>query len=1089
MAVGGYGRRALLAMLLLDAGRVVATQRLIDGIYGDEPPAGVGNALQSQVSRLRAALGEAIENRPGGYRLAVDRDEVDVHRFERLAGQGREALAAGEAARAAALLREALGLWRGDALADVGEAPFAAAQVVRLEELRLGAMEDRVAADLVLGGHRDLVAELRELVAAHPLRERLTAQLMRALAADGRQADALAVYETARETLAESLGVDPGDELVAAHLAVLRGETSEESPGRVSRETSTRPTATHPGVSRETALPAQLTSFVGRESELALIAGRLRDSRLVTLTGPGGAGKTRLSIEAAGRFDGEVCFVPLAGVTDGVDLPQALLGALGLREVGLLTPTGPAQDPVSRLAAALAERPALLVLDNCEHLIEAAAGLVETLLTRCPSLRILATSREAFGITGETLCPVPPLALPPLGAATDGVADFPAVRLFVERAAAVRPTFSLDDEREAVLRICAALDGQPLALELAAARLRSLSAGEIADRLGPPPEVESGPPLRSSEMFRLLSRGSRTAQPRQRTLRGVIDWSWDLLTGPERVVLSRASVFAGGWTLEAAEAVCADPAPGARDGASLGAASGEPIDPGDVLDLVDSLVDKSLVVAHQPDGGGEARYRMLETIRSYGAERLAEADGTAAARRRHAAYFLDLAVTAEPRLRRAGQLDWLRRLSGDHDNLHAALHRCVADGDTATGMRLVAALSTYWLLRGSRYEGAVPARQLVTAVGPRAPEGLEEEFALCVMTAAPDVADQRELAEHLKSVRVTVERGPVRYPVMFLLWAPFAGVPDEETYVRQEAALALMETDPWFQALNHIGVAYQNWMVLGHADVVEREFTLARDKFRELGDRWGEALGSSHLASFLSVRGELPRAVRLIDEAMALADELEAVESRADLLCHRGHCRLRALDHDAACADFRAAADLARRIGTTEFLAVAHLGLAESARLRGELEEADRWCDRAAAESLPAWFAGDVSRTETLVCRGRLHAARGRRDRARACYREAYGAPQTDRNRPFTATVADAAAHLALLDGTPERAAELLGIARALRGMQVVAGPDAAVTEAAAREALGAEAYAAAHDRGAGLDAAGAYAALGRRLAEPDGAA
>ncbi|WP_241968658.1 BTAD domain-containing putative transcriptional regulator [Streptomyces sp. ICBB 8177] len=1087
MAVGGYGRRALLAMLLLDAGRVVPTQRLIDGIYGDEPPAGAGNALQSQVSRLRAALGEAIENQPGGYRLVVDRDEVDVHRFERLAGQGREALAAGEAERGAVLLREALGLWQGDALADVGEAPFAAAQVVRLEELRLGAVEDRVAADLALGGHRNLVAELRELVAAHPLRERLTAQLMRALLADGRQADALAVYETARETLAETLGADPGEELAAAHLAVLRGETPVREGGRVSRETTTFPTAAPTGVSRETAvLPAQLTSFVGRENELALIAGRLRDARLVTLTGPGGAGKTRLSIEAAGRFDGEVCFVPLAGVTDGVDLPQALLGALGLREVGLLTPTGPAQDPVSRLAAALAERPVLLVLDNCEHLIDAAAGLVGTLLTRCPSLKVLATSREAFGITGEALCPVPPLALPPLGAAADGLAGFPAVRLFVERAVAVRPTFSLDDEREAVLRICTALDGQPLALELAAARLRTLSAGEIADRLGPPPEVECGPALRPSELFRLLSRGSRTAQPRQRTLRGVIDWSWDLLTEPERVVLSRASVFAGGWTLEAAEAVCADPAPGAG-GAPAGTATSELIEPGDVLDLVDSLVDKSLVVAHQPDGGGGARYRMLETIRSYGAERLAEADGTDAARRRHAAYFLDLAVTAEPRLRRAGQLDWLRRLSAEHDNLHAALHRCVADGDTATGMRLVAALSTYWLLRGARYEGAAPARKLVTAVGPRAPEGLEEEFALCVMTAAPDVADQRELAEHLKSVRATVERGPARYPVMFLLWAPFAGVPDEETYVRQEAALALVEADSWFQALNHIGVAYQNWMVLGEADAVHREFTLARAKFCELGDRWGEALATSHLASFLSVRGELPRAVRLIDEAMALADELEAVESRADLLCERGRCRLRALDHDAACADFRAAADLARRIGTTEFLAVAHLGLAESARLRGALEEADRWCDQAMAESLPAWFAGDVSRTEALVCRGRLHAARGQRDRARECYREAYGARQTDRNRPFTAAVADAAADLALRDGAPERAAELLGIARALRGMEVVASPDAAATETAARETLGEEAYVAARDRGARLDAAGAYAALGQRLAEPGG--
>jgi DNA-binding SARP family transcriptional activator len=422
VTVGGRRLRALLALLLLDAGKVVTAERLIDGLYGGNPPGDAANALQSQVSRPRQLLrdqdrpGGPVESHPAGYRLAVQPDEVDARRFERLAAQGRRALAAGEAPRAAALLREALGLWRGPALADLEGLPFAQAQAVRLEELRVGAVEDRVEAELTLGGQPTLVAELEQLVAAYPLRERLRGQLMRALYAAGRQAEALAAFEEARRTLAEELGADPSAELAAVHLAVLRADPALAGPA--GREAAA-------GLGRQAAprrLPAQLTSFVGRAEEVGRVGKLLGEARLVTLTGPGGAGKTRLAIEAAGREPDEVCFVDLAPLGRGADVAPATLAALGLRDAGLLAPRapdggGPPPDVTWRLVAALADRRMLLLLDNCEHVVEAAARLSHRLLEACPTLRILATSREALGITGEALWPVPPLALPPPGTA------------------------------------------------------------------------------------------------------------------------------------------------------------------------------------------------------------------------------------------------------------------------------------------------------------------------------------------------------------------------------------------------------------------------------------------------------------------------------------------------------------------------------------------------------------------------------------------------------------------------------------------------------------------------------------------------
>jgi predicted ATPase/DNA-binding SARP family transcriptional activator len=1038
-AVGGPGRRALLAMLLLEAGRIVTVERLIDGLYGEDPPAGVANALQSQVSRLRSALRAPIENHPAGYRLAIPVDEVDVHRFERLSQQGRDALAAGEPARAAGLLREALGLWRGSALADVGDAPFAEPQVTRLEELRIAAVEDRIAAELALDAHRhlELVPELRELVAEYPLRERLRAQLMRALYSCGRQSEALRVYEEARRELAESLGADPGAELAEAHLAVLRGDHTG-----VSRETSAvRHTRAH-------TLPAQLTSFVGRNEELSRIGSLLGEARLVTLIGPGGAGKTRTAIEAADRYPGEACFVDLSALTDGGDVPQAVAGALGLREAGLLPPSGGGRDaagPLARLTAALADRDLLLVLDNCEHLVADAARFTAALLSACGAVRVLATSREALGITGETLCPLAPLP---------GTA---AARLFAERAAAVRPDFDPAGETEAVRAICVALDGMPLAIELAAARLRSLTAAEIAERLG------------REDRFRLLSRGSRTAQPRQQTLRGVVDWSWDLLTDDERALLRRASVFAGGWTLAAAEDVCAD---------------GDGIDANDVLDLIDSLVEKSLVVAYRPDADGSAslRYRLLETIRAYGAERLAEAGEGETLRRAHAEYFIGLALTADHYMRRAEQVHWLRVLAADHDNLHAVLRRAVAAGDTARALRVIAALSSYWLLRGVRYEGAVPARQVLAAIGPKAPEGRDEEYALCVLAAVSDLPDPDEYAEHVAAAAAILEQiGRIsrRYPVLTVIWAPFAGVPEDTAAANEllDAFLAA-EDHPWLRALARIGASFQKWLVEVDADAAEREVGQALSSFRELGDRWGIITSLSVLSDISGHRGDLARAIALTDEALALATELDALQDMAELLSQRAAFGVRAGQHESARADGLRAAELARRAGTPEFAARAHLGLAESARLRGDLSEARRLCERALTECPAGYFSSNSTRVAVLGALIRIAVAQGDAVRARTYYPEAVSLDHA-RYMPLAgAVVAETFAGLALLEGDPRRAAELLGVCRALREGDLLADSDALSTADGARAALGEAAYEAAFARGATLGREQALQAL-----------
>ncbi|MFH8622656.1 ATP-binding protein [Streptomyces vietnamensis] len=787
-AVGGPKVRALLARLLLDAGRIVPVERLVDGLYGDEPPAGAQGALQAQVSRLRRALppGVTVEFTPAGYRLAVE--DVDVLRFEALAREGARAGAAGDPGRAAGLLREALGLWRGPALADVRDAPFAAGQAARLDALRLDAVEEWAAAELTVGGDPMLlVRELEWAIREQPLRERLRGLQMRALGAAGRQAEALAAYEEVRAALAEELGADPSPELSAVHLELLRGT---EAP------------RTFPP------LPAPLTDFVGRERERERLAALVAAARLVTLVGPGGAGKTRLALEVGGGLPGEVRFVDLGAVSASAEVAEAFATALGVRDA-------------ARLETALAGRPVVLIVDNCEHVVAETAVLVRRLLAACPALRVLTTSREALGITGESLLP--------LGALESAAAE----ELFVRRGAAVRPGFT---GHARVAELCAGLDGLPLAVELAAARLRTLTVEELADGLG--------------ERFELLSRGDRTAPERHRTLRAVVEWSWSLLEPGERELAARLSVFRGGATAEAVARVC---------GAGAGPLA--------------SLVEKSLVEVRD-----DGRYRMLETIRAYAAERLPAGDPAFAA---HHAYYRGLAEAADPELRGPAQLEWLARLDAEDANLRAALRR----GTPEDGLRLVAALSPYWWLRGLRGRVAAPVAELLDRVEPSAELG--EEYALCVLAAG-----LRE-GEHVDRARGFLAGGtaPLRQPYTAFLWS---------TSVGPLEGLRLAD-DPWSRSLGLVGRA--------HLTSSEALFTEALAGFRALGERWGTATALEGLAGLSA--DPLP----LLAEALALFEELGVAEDVVDLLHRRAAVHEASGDRAAATADRARATKTARRAG------------------------------------------------------------------------------------------------------------------------------------------------------------------------------
>ncbi|MFB7368535.1 BTAD domain-containing putative transcriptional regulator [Streptomyces sp. NPDC056222] len=891
VALSGARLRALLAALAATGGREVGVAELIDLIWEDEPPEEPTAALQALVGRLRRALGrEAVASTAGGYRLAAGPEDIDLHVFERLATEGSGALAAGDPARAARLLDDALGLWSGPALADL-PGRDADPVVVRTDRRHAQAHQDRLAADVALGQAATALAPLAALAAEQPLDEPLQALRIRALRAAGRPAEALQAYAEVRAVLANRLGADPGPELRELHAELLAGDT---------------PAPERPHV------PARLTSFVGRETELDSLVAELGEQRLVTLLGTGGVGKTRLALEAAERGAPRrqegVRVAELASVRSESDVPSAVLTALGARETQLwsgATVVEPsARDTLTRLVEHCASRRLLLVLDNCEHVVGAAAELVERLLVRCPGVTVLATSREPLGVPGEFVRLVEPL--PPDG----------ALRLLAERGAAARAGFDPVDDPEACAEICRRLDGLPLAIELAAARLRLLAPRQIADRL--------------DDRFPLLTTGARTVLPRQQTLRAVVDWSWDLLDGSERTVLRRLSVFSGGCDLAAAEAVCAtavesdgagregpavagpggDGADGAgagRDGAAVAGAGGHvtvAVPAAHVLGLLGSLVDKSLVVAVPAPADHDAamRYSLLETVAEYAAERLDESGDRAAAERRHLVHYRELARAGEAALRGPEQDMWLRRFESEHDNVTAALRTAVDRGEEQEALCLVLSMSWFWQLRARQAD----ARAWSLAAAALGPDPFESPVRRAVPSAAPCTDtpppwSEEQLWEARRGCRMLVlaaeggdgatamERPETRARLAAIVSAYHPGMPQN---CRQPGLM-------WYFAR----------LMTGEFHSLDDTLAAVVSACRAHGARWDLALAILLRAKLLGDR--LDDAER----ALALFEQERDPWAVAESLCARGEAYERAGRLSEAAVDFERAAQASARLG------------------------------------------------------------------------------------------------------------------------------------------------------------------------------
>ena len=653
--LGTAKERALMALLALNAGRVVSSERLAEDLWEGEPPPQAAATLRVYVSHLRKALGDdgaVIKTRKPGYLLELALEALDASRFEATSARARTAAATGDDRRAAALFREALELWRGPALADVADQSFARAEAIRLEEARLAVVEDRIDSDLRLGAHADLVGELEVLTSEQPLRERLWRHLITALYRSGRQADALAAHRKIRQRLADELGIDPGPELQELERRILAQDPALNS-------VPVRETA------RDVRLPAYRTTFFGRDDEIETLTRRLEKHQLVTVTGVGGCGKTRMAVEAArGLVDGYadgVYFIDLGSVADPDLVPQIVATGVGVSGGGV---TGGSSRPVmDDVVALLRGRSVLIVLDNCEHLLEASAQAAEMLLQASRGLRMIATSREPLGIDDEQVLAVPSLEVP--GERDQLETD--SVRLFADRAQAARTGFELNAENiAAVADICRRLDGIPLAIELAAARVAHLSPGQIAERL--------------NDRFRLLTGGRRRIQ-RQQTLQATMDWSYDLLDENERTVLRRLSVFPSDFSLEAAEAV------------------GVWGLPGSALDLMGSLVAKSM--ASLEERSGIARYRLPETVRLYAEERLAATAEGDATRTRHLDHFVSAIerISAEI-LDPTGFI--LSGLAGaEYANLAAALLWADVSEQPAKMARILAQTRLLWWFVGS----------------------------------------------------------------------------------------------------------------------------------------------------------------------------------------------------------------------------------------------------------------------------------------------------------------------------------------------------------------------------------------------------
>lgn len=838
LALGGTRPRTLIAALAL-ADAPVSADRLIHEVWRDAAPPSATSTLHSYVSRLRRVLGrDRLAAQVAGYQLTLDRDELDVGRFDRALAAARSARDAGRRDEAIAAYDAALGLWRGEVAEGLDPGAIIRGAAARLQEQRLLATEERVEVMLSAGRHHEVVGDLEAMVGLHPHRERLHAQRLVALYRAGRQADALEAYRQARDLLVASLGIEPGPQLRELHQRVLDQDPS------LGVHAATVPTATVVVDDAQVTasgrpvgnLPAPLSTFVGRVAARRDIAARLAgDVRLITLVGAGGCGKTQLALraaaDAADGYPHGVWWVELAAQQGPERVLPAAADALG---VGASL----AVDRLVQVAGRLGTGRHLLILDNCEHLVDACADLASELLRRCPELRILATSREPLDVDGEQVWRVPSLGLPAVDGPPEQALASEAAQLLALRGREVRPdlTFTAQDA-PTVARVCRELDGIPLALELAAARLNVLSLDELADRL--------------RDRFAVLAHGRRSAPARHRTLEAAIAWSYDLLDPRQRQLLTRLTVFTRGCAVADAEVVCGQD--------------------GEVFDLLAALVDKSLV-QRTTDPDGRARLDLLATVRSFAAAR-ADPDDLREVVLRHAEHYTAVAEQAAPDLTGPRQVEGFNRLHLEQGNLRMVLER----GDHLS-TRVAAAVWWFWLQFGHAVEGDRWMRSLL-----RDGSDLDEDLRLALHRGAArlaaEVDEPTRAVDHLDVALDLATRGCATsfaaqdHALRARIVAGLGDDPDATRSLDQARRLATAAADPW----THAAVEHQAAVVAWHADALDEAAeaaAAAEAGFRSVGDRWTACLARLDGARIARLQGRREEAATLHRTNLARGLEL-----------------------------------------------------------------------------------------------------------------------------------------------------------------------------------------------------------------------
>ena len=895
--------RTILTYLLLRVGETARSETLADVLWADRQPANPSNALQTQISYLRRQLAahtasQPIVTRPGGYALVVDRDAVDAHRFDAVVHAAASDLAAGDQDPASVLdgLDTALSWWRGAALDDVAGEPFAIGEAARLEELRLTAIELRYEAALLLGRHHEVASDLAALVGEHPLREKLHAQLMLAQYGSGRQADALRAFAAARETLVDELGIEPGPELRELERRILDHDPTLLP---VAAEPM-RPSAVAPSDLVSGRLPAAVTTLIGRDVELERVIRLLDRGRAVTLTGPAGAGKSRLAIEAARAIAAtcDVWYVDLGDIDDSTQVPSEVASALGV-------PTVPTDDPIRTVSNALTRRSGVLVLDTCEHVVASVAALVGRVLRDAPDVRVLATSRRPLNVSGEVAWPVPPLALASPDDALEQLRTYPAIELFVQRAEAVQPDFQLTVDNAAdVSAICMTLDGLPLAIELAAARVDVLVPRLIRERL--------------ARRFDLLVDGGRDTRARQQTLRGAIDWSIDLLDEQQRHCFARLGTFSGSFDLDAAASVT-------------------DIDESDrLLDVMTSLVRHSMVA--RADG---ERFRLLDTLRAYALEMLDTLDADAT-RDRHAQHYVQLAEQAELGIRGSDQRHWLDRLRADLPNHRGALEWMISAGRGTGAARLAGALGWFWILDGMLSDACTHLEAVLEFRDLPSREHAKVSWSLALLVASQgDLRRAEQLAyDSLVSGRTADDAARMGYGFHACAVAQWA-LGDLDS-----------ATKTWVEAIGQFDTSDDEWgaalcRVLRSRTALDHEASNAREMITE-GLSAARSTGDGHLIGIaleqlarIELRTPDPdAAIRHADDAIARQDAIGYIEGVLGARHIRAIALLARGDVDASLAEHLTALRAASAIGHQAAVCEALEGVAAALCAQGQTAKA-----------------------------------------------------------------------------------------------------------------------------------------------------